>query len=77
MATKEEVEAELERRIKADIKHFHSNLPERYAIAWNGYLAGLYECGLIERYNYLVKLLPVINKPDPILEVFDGRDDDE
>lgn len=77
MATKEEIEEEMESRIIADIKHFKGNLPERYALAWNGYLAGLYEWGLIERYNYLVNLLPKINKPDPILEIFEGRDDED
>lgn len=76
MATKEEIERELENRIKSDIKHFNGEMPERFAIAWNGYLAGLYEWGLIERYNHLVNLLPVIGKPDPILEILEGRDDD-
>ena len=77
MATKEEIETELEARIEADINHFEGNLPERYALAWNGYLAGLYEWGLIERYNYLVNLLPVISKPDPILEIFEGRNGED
>lgn len=77
MATKEEIEKEIETRIKADIKHFQGNLPERYALAWNGYLAGLYEWSLIERYNYLVNLLPKISKPDPILEIFEGRHNEE
>ncbi len=77
MATKEEIEKELETRIKADINHFEGDLSERYALAWNGYLAGLYEWGLIERYHYLVNLLPKISRPDPILEIFEGRDDDE
>ncbi len=51
MATKEEFEEQLESRTKADLKHFQGELPERYAIVWNGYLAGLYEWELIERYN--------------------------
>ena len=76
MTTKGEIEKELEIRIKDDIKHFQGNLPERYALAWNGYLAGLYEWGVIERYNYLINLLPKINKPDPILEIFEGRDNE-
>lgn len=77
MPTKEEIEQELETRIQADINHFKGNLPERYALAWNGYLAGLYEWGLIERYNHLVGLLPKISKPDPILEIFEGREDED
>ena len=77
MATIEQIEREIESRINTDIKHFKGSMPERYALAWNGYLAGLYEWGFIERYNYLVNLLPKIDKPDPILEIFEGREDED
>lgn len=78
MATKEEIAVEMENRIKADIKHFGGELPERYALAWQGYVAGIFEWGLIDipLYDRLVSLLPVISMPNPILEIFEGRDDD-
>lgn len=76
MATKEEIERELENRINADLRHFNGDLPERYAVAWNGYLAGLYEWGVIERYNHLLNLLPPLGKPDPVAEILEGRDED-
>jgi len=46
--TEEEIAEELASGIKADVQHFKGNLPERYSIAWRGYLAGLYEWNVIE-----------------------------
>lgn len=76
--TKEEVTEMVKSRIKADISHFKGNLPERYSIAWHGYLAGIFECGVIDipSYDQLVELLPKISEPNPILEIFEGRDDE-
>ncbi len=79
MPTEEEIAKELASRIKADIKHYGGLLPERYTIAWRGYLAGLYEWNVIEfgYYRTLTDLLPEIEEPSPIAEIFAGRDDDE
>lgn len=78
MASKEEIATEMENRIKADIKYFDDDLPERYALAWQGYLAGIFEWGLIDipHYDHLLNLLPKISDPNPILDIFEGRDDD-
>lgn len=72
---------ELINRINRDTKHFAGNLPERYALAWHGYIAGLYEWNLIDLQGYgrLVDILPKTSPPDPIVEIFEGREigDDE
>lgn len=77
--TKEEIANELESRISADIKHFSGDLPEKYAIAWQGYIAGLYEWKILELgyYRRLSKILPSVGEPNVIAEIFEGRDDDE
>jgi len=77
--TEEEIVKELASRIKADVEHFKGNLPERYSIAWRGYLAGLYEWNAIEfgYYRSLTDLLPKIEEPSPIAEIFAGRDNNE
>lgn len=77
--TEEEKVTMIESRIKADIKHFQGVLPERYALAWHGYIAGAFECGglNIPSYSSLTNLLPKINDPNPILEIFEGRHDDD
>lgn len=79
MGTEKEITEELASRIRADLKHFDGELPERYAIAWRGYLAGLYEWNVIEfgYYRSLTDLLPVIEEPSPIAEIFAGRDNDD
>lgn len=76
--TNQELAEMIEIRIKADIKHFQGALPERYALAWQGYVAGAFECGGLDvpLYSHLVDLLPKIENPNPILEIFEGRDDD-
>lgn len=70
---------EIKQRILADKKHFNNKLPERYAIAWAGYIAGLYEWSFISQENYaeLDALLPRVSKPDPVAEIFLGRDNEE
>lgn len=79
MATAEEIAKEMEERIRTDIKHFKGTLPERYALAWNGYIAGLYEWDAIDLgwYRRLVGILPKTNEPDPIAEIFLGRDEED
>ena len=76
---KNEIAVELKNRIERDIKFFKGNLPERYALAWHGYVAGLYEWDVIdlESYGQLVDILPKTSSPDPIVEIFEGRDDEE
>lgn len=76
---KDEIVIELKNRIAKDIKHFNGNLPERYALAWHGYIAGLYEWNVIDlkAYGQLVDILPKTTHPDPIVEIFEGRDGDD
>ena len=76
---KKEIIETIKARINADIKHFKGNLPERYVLAWQGYVAGAYEWGGLDPSDYsnLVDLLPVVNNPNPILEIFEGREDGE
>jgi len=76
---KKEIVEIIEARINADIRHFNGTLPERYVLAWQGYVAGAYEWSGLEPsdYSYLVDLLPAITAPNPILEIFEGRDDED
>ena len=76
MAVQWNIADELETRIQADIDVFGGELPERYAIAWAGYLAGLMEWKVIDfpLYSRLVDLLPPIGDPNPILTIFLGRE---
>ena len=78
MTNKEIIEL-IEARIKADINHFEGKLPERYVLAWQGYVAGVFEFGNLtpSEYSYLVDLLPKVQNPNPILDIFEGRDDNE
>jgi hypothetical protein len=76
MATAEEIGKDTKGRILADLKYFNNNMPERYSIAWGGYIASLYEWSFItqEYFAQLVALLPEISEPNPIAEIFEGRD---
>lgn len=73
--TKQEIEDELKRRIQTDTNNFRGNLLERYALAWHGYIAGLYEWDVISLggYKMLVESLPKTTAPDPVAEIFVGR----
>ena len=42
---------ELKDRIQSEISHFGGALPERVALVWGGYLAGLLEWGLLVRHS--------------------------
>jgi hypothetical protein len=69
------VAEEVRLRILDEVAHFGGGaLPERVAIAWDGYLAALLEWGLltVAEHAELVDLLPAI--PDnPVLAIFLGR----
>lgn len=79
MATADEIANEIASRIKADIKHFKGNLPERYSLAWHGYIASLYEWSFISQESYakLFNYLPPLSSPNPVAEIFEGRDDED
>ena len=66
---------ELLGRIRQDIDFFGGELPERNAIAWRGYLAGLLEWGLLNvaDHDQLVALLPEI-ADDPVNDILLGRE---
>ncbi|MEH1871082.1 hypothetical protein [Nostoc sp.] len=70
-------EAELQARLEKYIDAFSGNMPESYAIAWNSYLGGLFEWGVIKSslYRQLLSLLPELSNPDPVLLIFIGRKD--
>jgi hypothetical protein len=76
MNANHDISAEIELRIQNELKTFQGNLPERYALAWHGYLAGLMEWGVIEleHYKHLQILLPPIAAPNPIPTIFSGRE---
>jgi hypothetical protein len=79
MRTQEELLTHLEYRIQSDTQALGGTMPERFALAWGGYIAGLYEWKIIElkTYKKLLDLLPKVGEPDPILTIFTGRDDDD
>ena len=70
------VEAQIENRIELELRGFNHAMPERNAIAWHAYLAGLAEWSVIDfqTYQRLVKLLPKLGQPDPIDAIILGRD---
>ena len=63
---------ELQYRIEQQLQYFKGNMPENYTAAWHGYLAGIFEWGVIDRstYFYLESLLPRLSKPNPIRDIF-------
>lgn len=77
MSTPKEIAEEIKTRIWADKKYFNNSLPERYAIAWGGYIASLYEWSFItqEHFAELESLLPRISEPNPVADIFAGRED--
>ena len=64
----------------SETTHYGGALPERFAVAWAGYLAAMLDWGLIEisAYDRLTELLPrrESTEEDPILAIFLGRDGD-
>ena len=71
-----DIEEQLRIRIQADVDAFNGDLPERYALAWHGYLAGVVEWTAIsfDAYGRLLGLLPKISDPNPIDTIFLGRE---
>ena len=76
---KEEITKEIKSRIKADVRALGGKLPERFALAWHGYLAALLEWQVIDipQYDELFDILPDVNDPNPITTIFSGRDDED
>jgi hypothetical protein len=66
---------ELQDRIQREIAHFEGVLPERVAIAWDGYLAALLEWNLITptEHQEVAGMLPDIPN-NPVMAIFLGRD---
>jgi hypothetical protein len=73
--TNQEITSELRTRIQRDIDHFDGKLPERFAIAWRSYLAGLLEWGVLDvpEYDALTEILPSV-PDDPAVAILRGRD---
>jgi hypothetical protein len=73
---KDAIADELDQRIAVDRKHFGGQLPERVAIAWRGYCAGLLEWGVIDvkHHDRLLQSLPDIEN-DPVRDILLGRED--
>jgi hypothetical protein len=71
----EETASELRNRIQNDMDYFDGELPERFAIAWRSYLAGLLEWGILDvpRYYALTELIPDVSD-DPAVVILRGRD---
>jgi hypothetical protein len=66
---------ELTQRIRRDIAFFGGAMPERTALAWNGYIAALIEWGLISvaEHKSLRDMLPRI-EDDPAVTILLGRE---
>ena len=75
MTFQKNIADEITARIKKDIDYFQGSMPERYAIAWHAYLAGLLEWGVIEvsTHKQLIGLLPTVDD-DPSVAILLGRD---
>lgn len=65
---------ELRSRIQEDIDHFGGQLPERYALVWNGYLAALIEWSMISVHEHelLTGMLPKVEN-NPVITILIGR----
>ena len=70
---------EIQYRIEQQLQYFNGNMPERYAAAWHGYLAGIYEWGTIDKATYfqLERLLPRLASPNPVSDIFVWMHDSE
>ena len=66
---------EIKWRIQSEIDCFGGILPERVALVWDGYLAGLLEWGLINpsKHKQLSDMLPEIPN-NPVMCVLLGHD---
>ncbi len=68
----ERIRKGLHHRIQQQIEYFNGVLPERHAIAWGGFLAGLFEEGILDvkHYTELDRMLPQVDAPDPVRDIF-------
>ena len=66
---------EIKARIQSEKDCFGGILPERVALVWDGYLAGLLEWGLItpSEHKQFSDMLPEILN-NPVMRVFLGHD---
>lgn len=62
------IQEELQHRIESDIAYFGGKLPQRNALAWHAYLAGLLEWAVIDRsmFDQLTAVLPDM-KDSPVV----------
>lgn len=67
---------EIARRIERERGHSGGHIPERVALVWYGYLAGLIEWGMISvaEHAELSNLLPQI-ADNPVMAVLLGREE--
>jgi len=70
-----QVANELAERLARDVAFFEGTMPERNALAWRGYLAGLLEWGVLDPagHDRLVARLPDI-PDDPVNDILLGRE---
>lgn len=63
-------------RLNNDRAYFKGQIPERYAIAWHGYLLAVVEWGVIDQgqCDELLRLLPKV-EDDPSIAIALGRED--
>lgn len=63
--------------IQNDIDHFGGQLPERYALVWDGYIAALviHDLITIAEHARLAAMLPKIEN-NPVITVLLGRPND-
>ena len=71
---KESVHDELSERINREINFYGGELPDDVALAWDGYLSGIFEWDIIDLKDYvnLIELLPRPAK-NPIYSIFMGE----
>ena len=69
----QDIPKELEKRIQRAIESHGGALPERDALVWHGYLAGLLEWGLLTpaEHAHLTVLLPRIEQ-NPVVAILLG-----
>ena len=71
---KESVYDRLSERINKEINFYGGELPDDVALAWDGYLSGIFEWDIIDLNDYdnLIKLLPRPSK-NPVYSIFMGE----
>lgn len=71
---KENLAAELQRRIERERRFWAGSIPERTALVWHGYLAACLDQGLLQVHEYLElkQLVPEV-LDNPVEYIFLGR----